>query len=211
VEEFAKDNKNITTKDAQKDIKQRLQAMKSFDLTGSPLNPFEQEGVRLAETYIDGHVMLILRELYAGIYDGYIAPRLFSPFHSNNVTHEEIVIFNPIESNMTLYKPPKPPKLLHLQDMLLKNSQLFTLSYKQMYDRKMFMNGGQHHLQSHPHPQDRNVFFDSINNNHIIKKAEKAAQRFAQRYTKNIHKPFNLGITKQPVIPQPKFLSCYDC
>lgn len=41
---------------------------------------------------------MILREIFGGICDGCIAPRMFSPFHPNNVMHEEIVIFDPKKS-----------------------------------------------------------------------------------------------------------------
>ena len=64
------------------------------------LNPISPEGVRVAETYIDSKSMMILRELFKDIYDGFIAPKMFSTFHVNNMTHEEIVIFNPKESGI---------------------------------------------------------------------------------------------------------------
>ena len=71
-----------------------LTNMKSID-PSTKLNPFEPEGVRVAETYIDGFVITILKELFNGIYDGFIAPKLISPFHKDNKTHEEIVLFDP--------------------------------------------------------------------------------------------------------------------
>ena len=211
MEDFLKNNKTNISTEAQNDIQQRLAAMKSYNLSQSPLNPFEPEGVRIAETYIDGHVMLILRELYSGIYDGYIAPRLVSPFHTNNVTHEEIVIFNPIESDMTIYTYKTPPiQTLDIQILLGQQLQSFTLSYKHMYHRKIFMKGGTSQIKE----QDRNAFFDDIQNTRLIQKGIKSAESFAKQYK---HPPqrlkpiFNIGLTIEPIIPEPSHIHWGDC
>lgn len=75
-------------------VNKKIENMKYADVN-TILNPLSPEGVRVAETYIDSKSMMILRELFKDIYDGFIAPKLFSTFHVNNMTHEEIVIFNP--------------------------------------------------------------------------------------------------------------------
>jgi hypothetical protein len=62
------------------DIKVKIKKMKAIYPTDI-LNPLEPSGVRIAETTIDGKVMLILREMFKGIYDGFIAPQTWSPFH----------------------------------------------------------------------------------------------------------------------------------
>lgn len=75
-------------------VKNNIETMKKTNVR-TILNPLEPEGVRVAETFIDSKSMMILRALFEGIYDGFISPKMFSPFHKNNMTHEEIVIFNP--------------------------------------------------------------------------------------------------------------------
>jgi hypothetical protein len=62
----------------------------------------EQPGVRVAETSNDGWVMAFLGEVFDGIADGFIAPRLFTPYQYNtgSYLHPEIVVFNPIKSGI---------------------------------------------------------------------------------------------------------------
>jgi hypothetical protein len=62
----------------------------------------EQPGVRVAETSNDGWVMAVLRELFDGIADGFISPKLFTPyqFHTDNILHPELIVFNPVKSGI---------------------------------------------------------------------------------------------------------------
>ena len=83
-------------------IKSRIENMKLTD-TKHVLNPFEPEGVRIAETQIDRKVMFILKELFGDVYDGYIAQKMYSPFHVQNASHEEILIFDPVKSGIVLF------------------------------------------------------------------------------------------------------------
>lgn len=66
-------------------------------------NPIEPMGVRYGITHIDRHVMLFLKSLLhnSGI-DGFIAPRLFSPYKPLNYASEEILLFNPAGVGMTI-------------------------------------------------------------------------------------------------------------
>ena len=48
----------------------RITNMESID-PSNILHPIEPEGVRVAETYIDGYVMLLLKTLFGNIYDGH--------------------------------------------------------------------------------------------------------------------------------------------
>jgi hypothetical protein len=65
-------------------------------------NVLEQPGVRVAETSNDGWVMAFLGEVFDGIADGFIAPKLFSPYqhHTGSYLHPEIVVFNPVKSGI---------------------------------------------------------------------------------------------------------------
>lgn len=97
-----------------------LAAMAATDLTLTPLNPLEPEGVRIAETTIDGHVMCILQELFQEVCDGFIAPRLFSPFHPQSTMHEEIVLWNPKQHVRVV--DPREKVTTHALEPLLRGS-----------------------------------------------------------------------------------------
>jgi hypothetical protein len=66
----------------------------------------EQPGVRFAETSNDGWVMTFLGEVFDGIADGFIAPKLFTPYQvrTKNHLHPEIIVFNPTKSGITQLK-----------------------------------------------------------------------------------------------------------
>ena len=82
-------------------IRQQIEKLKDANPTHM-LNPLEPEGVRIAETNIDRSVMFIIKELFGKVYDGYIAPKMYSPFHVGNASHEEILIFDPIKSGLVV-------------------------------------------------------------------------------------------------------------
>ena len=57
------------------------------------LNLYEFDGCRICIKDIDDKVFLFIKELFHLECDGFIAPRLFSPFHMD-YTSEELVIFD---------------------------------------------------------------------------------------------------------------------
>ena len=155
------------------DIKAKIQQMKQIYPTDI-LNPLEPEGVRIAETTIDGKVMLILKELFSGIYDGFISPKLWSPFHTDNYSHEEIVIFDPIKSKLDIYDATAKPKTLELETVLNHNYKSYNIKDAK-YPLKIyskFKDGG-------ASSQDRNKFYDDMNA-HDLKEAIKEAKFFKQ-------------------------------
>ncbi len=60
------------------------------------------DGVRFGEKHTDTKSCEILQSLFNNICDGFIAPRLWSPFHyeTGYYTHSEICIFNPKQSGI---------------------------------------------------------------------------------------------------------------
>jgi hypothetical protein len=160
-----------------KDIKSKIQKMKQIFPTDI-LNPLEPEGVRIAETTIDGKVMLILKELFSGIYDGFIAPKLWSPFHKDSYSHEEIVIFDPIKSKLDIYEATAKPKILELETVLNDNYKSYNIKDAK-YPLKIyskFKDGGTSSRSKSP---DRNTFYDDMNT-HDLKEAIKAAKFFKE-------------------------------
>lgn len=64
----------------------------------SGIDPVEARGVRIAETNNDAEAVLFLKEIFGFEIDGYIAPRLYSPYHIEKkgyMMNSEIVLFNP--------------------------------------------------------------------------------------------------------------------
>ena len=85
-------------------------------------------GVRIAETTNDTFTMGFLQELFKGVFDGFISPRLFSPFHTekdNSLMSPEIIIFNPKESGielMTKYPSETNIKKLRIDNLIRSNA-----------------------------------------------------------------------------------------
>jgi hypothetical protein len=69
-------------------------------------NIIEQRGIRVAETDNDGITMAFLQELFKGLFDGFVSPRLYTAFHSEKggQLNPEMIIFNPKESNLKQMK-----------------------------------------------------------------------------------------------------------
>jgi hypothetical protein len=91
------------------DVKDLYMKMKKFGdyyeseplmYTNQGLNKLELEGVRIAETTNDVEISIYLQHIFRDYYDGFIAPRLFSPFHNNNYNDAEILLFNPMCCNI---------------------------------------------------------------------------------------------------------------
>ena len=75
-----------------KQMEQSIQSLEEYYKAG---NIIEQAGIRIAETTNDAYTMGFLQELFNGVFDGFISPRLYSPS-----VHPEIIIFNPSVSGI---------------------------------------------------------------------------------------------------------------
>jgi hypothetical protein len=82
-----------------------------------PASPYEPQGVRVGETTNDAYTMAFLSELFGNLVDGYISPRLVSPFHVDNKNSSmvpELLIFNPFRSGirqLSKFPPSNTPKV----------------------------------------------------------------------------------------------------
>jgi hypothetical protein len=71
--------------------------------TLSGVDPVEAQGIRIAETTNDAEAVLLLREMFGNTIDGYIVPRLYSPYHTekkNCMMTSEVLTFNPVASDI---------------------------------------------------------------------------------------------------------------
>jgi hypothetical protein len=85
------------------DYKRIQNGLKEMEKYYKPNTLLEQTGVRIAETTNDTFTMGFLQELFKGYFDGFISPRLYSPFHiekPNSMMSPEIIIFNPKASRI---------------------------------------------------------------------------------------------------------------
>ncbi len=90
-----------------KEYKHIQESIKAMEQYYKPNILIEQIGVRIAETTNDAFTMGFLQELFKGVFDGFISPRLFSPFHiekHNSLMSPEMIIFNPHESGIELMR-----------------------------------------------------------------------------------------------------------
>lgn len=87
-------------------IKDQLQAMQTYlDHPTGEFNPVEVDGVRIAETSNDAYAVHVLKELFGNTVDGYIVPKLWSPFHiekTGSKLNAEILLFNPENAGIRL-------------------------------------------------------------------------------------------------------------
>jgi hypothetical protein len=120
----------------------------------TPKSIIEQVGVRIAETTNDIYTMGFLQALFDGVVDGFISPRLYSPFHVEKKGHmmsPELIIFNPQKSCIKqMIEYPDKSKIIikSIQELIYQNhGHIILENIKKngnIMDIKMefFMNGG---------------------------------------------------------------------
>ena len=207
LKEFLKDNQDSIPRSSLGDVADRIKKMED-EYEKCTSNPFEPEGVRVAETSIDALVMMILEDIFSDRYDGYIAPQMFSPFHVGGISHEEIVIFDPKASKIeVVIGDLAAVKSVPLQGVLKKLYKTLDLSYKGM--KLSVLEGGAFK------EVDRNIFFESNYYKEAYKEAKRLAKVFVKYYGFEgkkkvgiekdvvISSRVDLRIKGEPVIPLP--------
>jgi hypothetical protein len=150
----------------------------------------EQEGIRVAETTNDGIAITFLQELFKGLYDGFISPRLKTAFHmeKNGELTPEMIIFNPKQSRIKqITRVPHKRVIMPIIAFIRDKHQLINLNMIKSgspISMKMFVSGGNYSMMLAEHPLD--IFEDRLNNNDKeIKKgydmAIKAGKRWRQK------------------------------
>jgi hypothetical protein len=99
-------------------------ALKALEEYYKPSSIIEQVGVRVAETTNDTYTMGFLQELFKGVFDGFISPRMYSPFHmENTLMSPELILFNPKESGITQLASYSPKiTLLSLNELIFQHN-----------------------------------------------------------------------------------------
>jgi hypothetical protein len=104
----------------------------------------EQEGVRIAETHIDSYTMSFLQSLFEDFVDGFVSPRLKTPYHTEKggTMSPEMIIFNPIKSGIKLVRILKELPKININQLILNKKPIITnIDYKK-YKSKFFMTAG---------------------------------------------------------------------
>jgi hypothetical protein len=128
-----------------KEIKRNIQKMIDAH---KPMNIIEQKGIRVAETINDGFTMAFLQELFKGLFDGFVSPRLYTVFHTEKAgqLNPEMIIFNPKASNLKQLKHyPSNVVTKTFNDFIMDNHQLVNVRTKKSGEEismKMFLSGG---------------------------------------------------------------------
>lgn len=151
-------------------FKKRIHNMISFDFNKVPHDPIEIKGIRTGDSNINGYAVSVFKEIFKHWCDGYIAPRMFSPYQEEGWVHEEIVIFRPKEF-LKLSSATNPTRV-NINELL---SDYRPIEIKGHTMATKIMKGGSL-LQ-----EDRNLFFDDVN---MAKDASKKAKKFAKQFKK---------------------------
>jgi len=135
-------------------------------------NPVIPRGIRIGEASLDGQVTIILKEMFQDICDGYIAPRLFSPYHINNIAHEEIVIFNPKKELYVVSEEIKNINIKSINDRIKENCISIKIDNLNMWMKKNTLNnaltgGNKEYI-------DKNNYLDELSNKDFKKQTTEA-------------------------------------
>jgi hypothetical protein len=116
-----------------KEIEKSIRALEEYYKAD---NIIEQTGVRIAETTNDTYTMGFLQELFKDVFDGFISPRLYSPFHTEkakSMMSPEIILFNPKASgiiDLSSYPKLSNIKVISISDLLKSNHSYIVIDNK---------------------------------------------------------------------------------
>ena len=162
---------NITEKPFLDGFKRVLEYKQDCDELKKTRGPLNKEGIRFALTNFDGQSIFILKELFGGFCDGFIAPRLTSPMQEDLFTHEEIVVFD--TNILRVIDEPDNIKKVPIKELIKINN--IELSFPKINLKAYMIKGGG---SSERLIQDRNEFFND-------KKRVKAAMKIAKKFAKS--------------------------
>lgn len=124
----------------------------------NPKSIIEQPGIRFAETFVDGKTVAFLKELLFDVCDGFISPRLYSPFlhDKGNTNSPELILFNSQRSRVEMIPQLIPQKyeMMNVNQMILHHHSLITIGSPLHMSTSIFMNGGNSKTQVKP---DENI------------------------------------------------------
>jgi hypothetical protein len=135
-----------------------------------PDSIYEQQGYRIAETTNDAIVMGFIKEIFNNKYDGFISPKLSTPFHieKNNFLNSELILFEPIHSGIKLLNTlPRTVKKVKVDSFILQSRLSYTTIDVRGMELSYYNKKGGGKTNSSDLCDDYNYLYD-INNTHIV-------------------------------------------
>jgi hypothetical protein len=160
----------------------------------------EQEGVRIAVTNIDLFTMTFLKNLFEDFVDGFISPRLKTPYHTEKkgTMSPEMIIFNPIKSGIKLFYLTKELPKININKLILQNKPIITNMDFKKYKSHFFMTAGGYRMTAggySQHPLDIfEIEFNKKNKN--VLKIYNTASAIGKKWR---YKYFNYFLLEPPV------------
>ena len=154
-------------------------------------NPVEAQGIRIAETNNDAEAIIVLKAIFGSCIDGYIAPKLHSPYHtekSDGMMNSEIVIFDPVDAGIEYVPDDQAPPNIPQTSVNLLLSQDRPLHIYSLGEPIGIYNGGgaSKHKNETVHDYHPNEFFDRVSDR-WMKCREARAQALAWHLRINTH------------------------
>lgn len=136
------------------------------ELMDKSLHPFEPRGYRVAETTNDGVSLTFLKGFFRGHVDGFIAPAMFSPFHSekrNCVMTPEILLFDPADASVELLTHvPTNVTVSSIRDILVTQNNFASLAFGGFKREWFHHRGGGKGKKWTSKKTCPNAFFDNV-------------------------------------------------
>lgn len=104
-------------------------------------NYYNNEGIRIGEVNNDVESTFILQEIFQSYCDGFIIPRMFSPYFTNNYIENELLLFNPYNCLVEMKYIPNNLKKnnlsyqLYNEDYNLKNNVDYIFKKNNLIDK----------------------------------------------------------------------------
>ena len=169
--------------------------IKDKDFMNRPLgiNTISQSGFRIAETKNDGYILNFVKEIFGDAVDGFIAPRLKSPYHyekHDSTMSPEIVLFAPQSAGIQMVADDPNMPLQSINEVLnLRSSrQEFRCSGMTAKCRKSYgFGGGSGPLYEAERIDASDQFFQLVDDKDtealkLIKQSTSAAKKWKKKF-----------------------------
>ena len=116
------------------DNDERISEMEKYYKADSMI---EQEGVRIGDTTIDRYTMSFLKHLFQDFVDGFISPRLSTPYHieKQGTINPEMIIFNPKKAGIIQVKVYKQLPQIHIDEIITGKKPFITKENHNKYKK----------------------------------------------------------------------------
>jgi len=119
---------------------------KSYTEKPLDINPISTSGFRIAETNNDAYILQFLKQCMGHMIDGFISPRLKSPYHIEKqyTMSPELIIFDPIQAGIIEFDINKAASLNHItmNSILNFQSSKIEIAYKNIKTTHRTRRGG---------------------------------------------------------------------